>query len=170
MNNYMGKEPIKMINYMGKEHRSKMNNCKGKMKNKNESWITTWKKSLVIWKNCMGKEPRNMNNYIGKDKRCISCRRIEEATETRKTDWLTVFCSCRTMPLPTCHKLPRLLQLNVDLKAFLTPYILLIWPSDFYLFPKLKSHLRGTQYGSNEGIIEAVNEYLRGGGGGEFEP
>ena len=32
--------------------------------------------------------------------------------------------------------------------------------SDFYLFPKLKSHLRGTQYGSNEGVIEAVNEYL----------
>ena len=31
--------------------------------------------------------------------------------------------------------------------------------SDFYLFPKLKSHLRDTQYGSNEGI-EAVNEYL----------
>ena len=33
-------------------------------------------------------------------------------------------------------------------------------PSDFYLFPKLKSHLRGPQYGSNDGIIEAVNEYL----------
>ena len=33
-------------------------------------------------------------------------------------------------------------------------------PSDFYPFPKLKSHLRGTQYGSNEGVIEAVNEYL----------
>ena len=33
-------------------------------------------------------------------------------------------------------------------------------PSDFYLFPKLKSHLRGTQYGSNEGVIETVNEYL----------
>ena len=32
--------------------------------------------------------------------------------------------------------------------------------TDFYLFPKLKSHLRGTQYGSNEGIIEAVNKYL----------
>ena len=32
--------------------------------------------------------------------------------------------------------------------------------SDFYMFPKLKFHLRGTQYGSNEGIIEAVNEYL----------
>ena len=31
-------------------------------------------------------------------------------------------------------------------------------PSDFYLFPKLKSHLRGTQYGSNEGVIEAVNK------------
>ena len=31
--------------------------------------------------------------------------------------------------------------------------------SDFYLFRKLKSHLRGTQYGSSEGVIEAVNEY-----------
>ena len=33
--------------------------------------------------------------------------------------------------------------------------------SDFYLFPKLKSNLLGTQYGSNEGVIEAVNKYLR---------
>ena len=33
-------------------------------------------------------------------------------------------------------------------------------PSDLYLFPKLKSHLRGTQCGSNEGVIEAVNKYL----------
>ena len=41
------------------------------------------------------------------------------------------------------------------------PHILLIWLLlKLYLFPKLKSHLRGTQYGSNEGVIEAVNEYL----------
>ena len=33
-------------------------------------------------------------------------------------------------------------------------------PSDFHLFPKLKSHLRGTQYGSKKGVIEVVNEYL----------
>ena len=33
-------------------------------------------------------------------------------------------------------------------------------PSDFYLFPKLKSNLRGTHYGSFEGVIEAVNQYL----------
>ena len=33
-------------------------------------------------------------------------------------------------------------------------------PSDFYLFPKLKSNLRGTQFGSNECVIAAVNEYL----------
>ena len=33
-------------------------------------------------------------------------------------------------------------------------------PSGFYGIPKLKSHLRGTQYGSNEGVIEAVNTYL----------
>ena len=32
--------------------------------------------------------------------------------------------------------------------------------SDFYLFPKLKSHLSGTQYGSKEIVIEAVKEYL----------
>ena len=31
--------------------------------------------------------------------------------------------------------------------------------SDFYLFRKLKSYLRGTQYGSNEGIIEAVSTW-----------
>ena len=29
-------------------------------------------------------------------------------------------------------------------------------PSDFYLFPKLNSHLCGTQYGSNEGAIEPL--------------
>ena len=29
--------------------------------------------------------------------------------------------------------------------------------SDFYLFSKLKSHLHGTQYGSNEGVKERVN-------------
>ena len=33
-------------------------------------------------------------------------------------------------------------------------------PSDFCLFPKLKSHIRGSQYRNNEGVIEAVNEYL----------
>ena len=34
-------------------------------------------------------------------------------------------------------------------------------PSGFYLFPKLKFHLHYTQYGSNEGAIEAVNEYFK---------
>ena len=33
-------------------------------------------------------------------------------------------------------------------------------PSDFYLFPKLKSNLCGTQFGSNEGILAALKEYL----------
>ena len=42
------------------------------------------------------------------------------------------------------------------------PYSPDMAPPDFYLFPKLKLHLYGTQseYGSNEGIIEAVNKYL----------
>ena len=37
------------------------------------------------------------------------------------------------------------------------PYSPVIAPSDFYPFPKLKSHLHGIQYGSNEIDIEAVN-------------
>ena len=40
------------------------------------------------------------------------------------------------------------------------PYFPDMAPSDFYMFPKLKFHLLGTQYGSNECVIEAVNEYL----------
>ena len=41
-----------------------------------------------------------------------------------------------------------------------SPYSPDIAPSDFFLFPKLKSYFRGTQYGSNGGVIDAVNEYL----------
>ena len=40
------------------------------------------------------------------------------------------------------------------------PYSSDMAPSDFYLFPKLKSHFHGTQCGSNEWAITAVNEYL----------
>ena len=40
------------------------------------------------------------------------------------------------------------------------PYSPDMAPSDFYLFTKVKSHLHGTQHGSNEGVMEAVNEYL----------
>ena len=40
------------------------------------------------------------------------------------------------------------------------PYSPDMTPSDFYLLPKLKSHLRYTQYGNNEDVIESVNEYL----------
>ena len=40
------------------------------------------------------------------------------------------------------------------------PYSPDMAPFDFYPFPKLKSLLRGAQYRSNEGVIEAVNEYL----------
>ena len=38
------------------------------------------------------------------------------------------------------------------------PYSPDIAPSDFYLFPKLKSHLRGTPYRSNEGAIEYLGD------------
>jgi hypothetical protein len=32
-------------------------------------------------------------------------------------------------------------------------------PFDFYLFPKLKTKLRGRRFGSNECVMEAVNEF-----------
>ena len=41
-----------------------------------------------------------------------------------------------------------------------SPYSPDMAPSDFYLFPKLKTNLRGTQFGSKEGVIAAVNEYF----------
>jgi hypothetical protein len=31
---------------------------------------------------------------------------------------------------------------------------------DFYLFPKLKTKLRGRRFGSNKGVMEAVNEFF----------
>ena len=40
------------------------------------------------------------------------------------------------------------------------PYSPDMAPSDFCLFPKLKSDLRGTQFGNNECVIAAVNAYL----------
>ena len=40
------------------------------------------------------------------------------------------------------------------------PYSTYMAPTEYYLFPKLKSHLRGTQYGSKEGVTEAVKEHL----------
>ena len=32
--------------------------------------------------------------------------------------------------------------------------------SDFYLFPNLKTNLNGRNFGSNEGVIDAVDGYL----------
>ena len=40
------------------------------------------------------------------------------------------------------------------------PYSPDMAPSDFCLFPILKSNPRGTNFGSKEGVITAVNEYL----------
>jgi hypothetical protein len=33
-------------------------------------------------------------------------------------------------------------------------------PSDFYLFPKLKTKLHGRRFGSNEGVMKVVNEFF----------
>ena len=39
-------------------------------------------------------------------------------------------------------------------------YSLVLAPSDFSLFPTQKTYLRGRNIGSNEGVKDAVNEYL----------
>ena len=40
------------------------------------------------------------------------------------------------------------------------PYSPDLSPSDFYLFPNLKTNLRGRNFGSGECVIDAVDEYL----------
>ena len=40
------------------------------------------------------------------------------------------------------------------------PYSPDLAPSDFYLFPLLKEHLRGRQYANNNDIIQSVEDFL----------
>ena len=42
------------------------------------------------------------------------------------------------------------------------PYSPDIAPCDFFLFPKMKTHLKGTHYGSVENVQKAVTEVLNG--------
>jgi hypothetical protein len=58
----------------------------------------------------------------------------------------------------THPKLRWLLQLTAALNFSPSPYSPDFAPSDFYLFPKLKTKRRVRRFGSNEGVMEAVNE------------
>ena len=51
----------------------------------------------------------------------------------------------------------RLLQLNVLTHP---PYSPDLAPSDFCLFPRLKKHLCGRQYASDNDIIQSVEDFL----------
>ena len=42
-----------------------------------------------------------------------------------------------------------------------SPYSPALAPLDFYLFPNLKTNSRCKNFGSNEGVIDTVDEYLR---------
>lgn len=42
------------------------------------------------------------------------------------------------------------------------PYSPDLAPSDFYLFPRLKEHLRGQKFDDGDGVIAAVQEFLEG--------
>jgi hypothetical protein len=59
-------------------------------------------------------------------------------------------------------KLRWLLQLIVALIFFPIHHILRTWPpSVFYLFSKLITKLCGRRFGSNEGVMEAINEFFQ---------
>ena len=91
-------------------------------------------------------------------------RTIKEANYAGELRWLRREISRKRQGKLTCGVLVLCTHItsfhdccmNADSKSFLIPHILLIW----YMFPKLKSPLRGTQYGSNEGVKVTVNEYL----------
>jgi histone-lysine N-methyltransferase SETMAR len=60
----------------------------------------------------------------------------------------------------THPKLRGLLQLTKALILSHLPYSSDLAPSDFYLYSKLKTKLCGRRFGSNEGVMEAVNEFF----------
>jgi hypothetical protein len=64
------------------------------------------------------------------------------------------------MRQPTHPKLRWLLQLTAALKFFTYPYSPVLAPSDFYMFPKLKTKLRGIRFGCYEGVMEALNDFF----------
>ena len=97
-------------------------------------------------------------------KRGILCRRTKVAASVRRGEenWLKAFYSCRIMHLLTCRKLLWLLWLNAASKSSLPSYSPDLTLFDFFLFPKLIANLHGRNFGSNEGVIDAVNWVLGG--------
>jgi histone-lysine N-methyltransferase SETMAR len=88
-------------------------------------------------------------------------RLCQEIASKRGANWLNAFWSCTTMRQLTYSKLRWLLQLTAALNSYPSPpYYPDLAPSDFYLFPKLKTKLRGRRFGSNEGVMEIVNEFF----------
>ena len=51
-----------------------------------------------------------------------------------------------------------LLRLNAASRSFLNPVFSRLTPSGFYLFRNLNTNLRGRNFGSNEVVIDAVDE------------
>ena len=78
----------------------------------------------------------------------------------KKRRGLKMFCSCKIMHQPTTLKLLWLLRINAASRSFLIlPYSPDLASSDFSLFPNLKTNLHGRNFGSNEGVTNAVDEY-----------
>ena len=85
--------------------------------------------------------PGNCKKEAWKTDSCVPLLQANAPTYTSQVDMTAATeCGFEILPYP--------------------PYSPDMAPPDFYLFPKLISHLRGSQYGSNECVKEAVNEYL----------
>ena len=81
-------------------------------------------------------------------------RKLQELKEARKTD---LRCSALAGQSPCPYVLICYHCCDLKFEILLDPpYSPDMAPSGFYLFQKMKSHLRGSQYGSNECAIEQL--------------
>ena len=91
------------------------------------------------------------------DKRCILCRLVEAARPGNRKKGAKKTDSQRSVlagQRPWSHvAMTAAIECGFEILPH-SPCSSDMAPSDFYLFPKMKFHLRGTRNGSNEGNIE----------------
>jgi hypothetical protein len=98
-------------------------------------------------------------------KRYVLCRQIETSvsgkrvckerqTDSRRSDPVR---QCASSHIPKCDGCCNWLRFR---NSSPSPIFSGLSLSDFYLFPKLKTKLRGRRFWSNEGAMESVNEFI----------
>ena len=94
-------------------------------------------------------------HFVTLDCFCMTVLREESASIDSRCSALSGQCACSHVA--NCHDCCDWMPIWSPSSPPFSPDMAL---SDLCPFPKLKSNLRGTQFGSNEGVIEAANEYL----------